>query len=396
MSTKVQLSYTALLLMISFASVNAVLFTPALPQITTFFAISTESAQLTISWFLIAYTAGQLIYGPLSNRFGRKPALYSGICLQILSSLLCVLSGKLHYYPLLVIGRFFLALGSGVGLKMTYTLVNEVYQPQEASRKISYLMLAFAITPGLAIALGGILSQHYGWISCFYASAIYGLIVLFIVMPLPETQKILNPNALKLGHLFSDYAEQVKNKQLLFGSLLMGLCTCFIYVFATLAPFIAINLLGMTSTQYGLANILPPLGLISGSLLSAQLTKRYPLQFIIRIGIGITSLGTIAMITALYTDQAALLILFLPLVFIYFGLSLIIANASVLAMSQVRDKSQGSAVMSFVNMGLATTIVLSLGFFPLNTAILPTIFFFLCGTMITIYKNASFRVCHQF
>jgi DHA1 family bicyclomycin/chloramphenicol resistance-like MFS transporter len=134
-----KLSFITLLLLISFASVNAVLFTPALPIIAKFFVISDSAAQLTISWFLIGYTLGQLLYGPLANRFGRKPALYIGITLQIASSLLCALSSSFHHYLILVIGRFLLALGSGVGLKMTFTLVNESFEPKIASQKICNL-----------------------------------------------------------------------------------------------------------------------------------------------------------------------------------------------------------------------------------------------------------------
>src|SRR5476651_1390808 len=99
-----QLSFITLLLMISFASVNAVLFTPALPNIAHFFNISNTQAQHTITWFLIGYALGQLLYGPLANRYGRKPALYIGISIQILSSLLCVYSGYLDQYWLLVLG----------------------------------------------------------------------------------------------------------------------------------------------------------------------------------------------------------------------------------------------------------------------------------------------------
>ena len=146
-----RLPFLTLLLLISFASVNAVLFTPALPQIAAFFSITNEKVQLTITWFLIGYAFGQLLYGPLANRFGRKPALYAGILLQIISSLACVLAGKLHNYDALVAARFALALGSGVGLKMTFTLVNECYEPKSASKKIAYLMLAFAITPVLPL-----------------------------------------------------------------------------------------------------------------------------------------------------------------------------------------------------------------------------------------------------
>src|SRR5689334_10474305 len=103
MKTATQLSFPTLLMLISFASVNAVLFTPALPQIADFFSISIESAQQTLGLFLIGYTLGQLLYGPLANRFGRKPALYGGVGLQILSSLLCVLAGSLQFYPLLIL-----------------------------------------------------------------------------------------------------------------------------------------------------------------------------------------------------------------------------------------------------------------------------------------------------
>ena len=78
-----QLPLVTLLLMISFASVNAVLFTPALPNIAHFFAISDSIAQQTITWFLIGYAVGQLLYGPLANRFGRKKALFAGVSLQI-------------------------------------------------------------------------------------------------------------------------------------------------------------------------------------------------------------------------------------------------------------------------------------------------------------------------
>lgn len=108
-----KLPFITLLLLISFASVNAVLFTPALPGIAYFFGISADTAQQTITWFLIGYALGQLLYGPIANRFGRKPALYAGIGLQIVSSLLCVLAGVLHQYWLLVVARFLLALDQG-------------------------------------------------------------------------------------------------------------------------------------------------------------------------------------------------------------------------------------------------------------------------------------------
>lgn len=387
MQTKPELPFFTLLLMISFASVNAVLFTPALPNIATYFNIPSDTAQQTITFFLVGYALGQLLYGPLANRYGRKPALYAGIILQIISCLLCVFSGILHKYSLMVLGRFLLALGSGVGLKMTFTLVNECYESKIASQKIAYLMLGFAVTPGLAVALGGFLTPLYGWESCFYAGAVYGVLLLLMVSKLPET---LNPDnrdldALKIKHLISNYISVFNNSGLIAGGLIMGGSTCFIYIFAAVAPFVAMDIFGMSSQQYGLANILPPAGLILGSLLSAKLAKQYPLASIIKSGIIIASVGAVLMLITVVAKLPPVLSLFIPMIVVYFGLSLILANASSVAMSHVSDKAHGSAVMNFINMGLATLVVLSLGYFPVSAILLPAVYLGLCLFMMSVY-----------
>jgi predicted MFS family arabinose efflux permease len=386
MKTTAKLPFITLLLMISFASVNAVLFTPSLPNIATYFVISDNAAQQMITWFLIGYALSQLIYGPLANRFGRKSALYAGIFLQVASSLVCIAAGYMHEYSLLVLGRFFLAIGSGVGLKMTFTLVNESYDVKVASQKISYLMLAFAFTPGLGVALGGILNAHFGWMSCFYACAVYGLVLFICVTQLSETQHKMNIDALKLSHIISAYHQQFKNVQLLAGGLLMGSCTSFIYVFAAISPFIAINLFGMTSAEYGMANMLPPIGILLGSLASAKLVNRYTLPIVMRAGISITIVGVMVMLMSLLVKMPILISLFISTIIIYFGLCLILANASSIAMGSSEDKSHAAAVMSFINMSTATIVVLSMGLLTLNSIMLPIVYLTLSVMMMSAYK----------
>jgi DHA1 family bicyclomycin/chloramphenicol resistance-like MFS transporter len=248
-------------------------------------------------------------------------------------------------------------------------------------------MLAFAITPGIGVAFGGFINEYYGWMCCFYASALYGLLLLILVTKLPETKKIIDPHAFEIKHLLKSYGEQFSNTQLITGGLLMGSSTCFVYVFATVAPFIAINLFNMNSAQYGLANILPPIGLILGSLLSAQLAQKFELKIIIKMGVSITIIGVAFMTLAVIMSYSLLTSLFLPMIIIYFGLGLIMANASTLAMSHVTDKAHGSAVMNFINMGLATIAVLSVGYISLNKLVLPLVFITLCSIMVVMYRG---------
>ena len=347
------LPFFTLMLLISFAAVNAVLFTPALPNITEFLGISKSQAQLTISLFLVGYAFGQLVYGPIANRYGRKPALYGGIITQIFSSFLCVIAGKMQSYEGLVIARLLLALGSGVGLKMTFTLVNECYEPKAASQKISYLLLAFAITPGLSVALGGWLNQHFGWASCFYASALYGIWLLVLITRLPETLVKKDYHAFELKHLTDAYIAQFRNKIVLVGGCLMGSSSCFLYVFSAIAPFVAIQMLGMNSADYGFANLIPSIGLVLGSLVSAHFAKYLPLKKLIAIGISITAVGISLSWVAFLLHPSVIVSIFLPMIVIYFGLCFIIGNASSIALSQTEDKAHGSAVINFINMSFS-------------------------------------------
>ena len=380
--------FFTLILLISFASVNAVLFTPALPDIALYFGINHNLMQQTITWFLVGYTVGQLIYAPLTSRWGIKTAVYSGITVQIISSLLCILAGLTHQYWLLVVGRLLVALGAGVGLKITFTLLNQFYEPKIASQKTAYLMMAFAVTPGLSVAIGGFLNTQWGWMSCFYAGALYGAGLLLLVSRLPETQTTLDLDAFKIKKLVGAYAIQFKNLQLVSGGLLMGAGSSFIYLFAAVAPFVAISIFGMSSEQYGLANLLPPIGLLVGSLLSANLIKKYKLSHLIFAGVLITLLGVVLMLIAVMMNLAPLFSLFLPTVLIYFGLCFIFSNASSLAMSHATDKAHGPAVMNFINMGFATFMVLSLSYFEMNIFVLPVVFLLLSGVLFMAFKGA--------
>lgn len=384
MSTAIKLPFYTLVLLISFASVNAVLFTPALPAIAQYFAVTNNVAEHTIAWFLIGYALGQLMYGPFANRYGRKPALYIGIGVQIFSSLFCIMAGMLHAFDMLLVGRFLQAIGSGVGLKMTFTLVNECYEPKQASSKVAYLMLSFAITPGLGVAIGGILTEHYGWMSCFYFSALYGFALIMLAKQLPETLTNIDYDAFKLPHLIAGYTTQFKNLQLMMSGFLIGLSTSFVYIFAAVAPFIAMDLFGLSSSQYGMANMIPLIGMVLGSLCSAQFSNKYSLAFNVRFGVIIITIGSLLMLAAVLLRLPVMMSLFLPVTIIYFGLCFILANASTMAMQKVTDKAHGAAIMSFINMSTATLAVLGLGFVQIHSVLLPAVFIILSVLMITL------------
>lgn len=372
--------FTLLLLLVSFASVGAVLFTPALPSITTFFGISVAEAQFTITAYLIGYAIGQLPYGPLANRYGRKITLYIGISLAILGSLLCALAAPLMSFSLLIFARVLQALGACVGLKISFTMIADVYEQTEATKMISRILIAFAIMPGLAVALGGWITHLLNWQSCFYFLGLFGIVVLWLSTKLPETAASLDQHALKVSSILHGYAVKFKNKRLVTSALMMGCGTSVVYVFAAKAPFIGIDLIGMTTDAFGNYNLIPLLGMLFGALLSAKIAGRFSLLYLLLTGIVTALAMTLTMLIPFSMGKFNALSLFFPMFLIYIAQSLVFANISSFGLASAKNKSNGSAVLNFINLSTTVVALILLEFiYPESAIVLPLSFvFFFC------------------
>ncbi len=347
-----------LLFLMPFASIAAVLFTPSLPEVAGHFGVSESVAGSSVTTFLFGYAFGNLPYGPIAKRYGRKVAIWCGLLLTIVGTCVILFAGLAHTWSLFLIGRFISALGSSVGMKIAFTIIGDVFEGTKLTKVISLATLSFAIAPGLAVAAGGFLTEAFGWESCFYALILYCVMLAAFVIRLPETAPRLDAAALNIAKIIEGFRCTFKNYQLVYASLVLGAVTSIIYLFATVAPFLAIEQLKMDPSLYGLLNCIPPLGLLAGSFASHVLSSKRNKLDIIRIG-AFCSLATSLIILGFFLFGAFNIVtLFFPIPFLYFGSSLIFNNSSSIALEQVQDKSNGSAVMGFINMTFATLVVL--------------------------------------
>lgn len=365
----------ATMLLISFGSVGAVAFTPGLPQIAEYFGVSTNITGFTVTWYLVGYTLGQLFYGPLTNYFGSRKTIIIGAIVEIIGATGCIASAPMHSFSILLISRTIMAIGAGSGLTLAFILTSKLADPDKNARIISLLTVSFAITPGLAVFAGGVLLEYFNWTSSFYLMCIYGLLILIIGMTLPEVIQDKNNNALNPKIIAINYLAQIKSLPVVLGGLLVGSGTCFVYTFAALAPFIAMDIMHMSTAQYGIYNFIPVVGMILGSLMASTLGKTYSTTRMLKIGLTIASLGVIAIVAGLGSFPQNHLSLFAPMFVIYIGFSFVFGNSSALALSKASDKSNASAMLSFVNMGSAVVIVTILGFLNnSNILLLPILY----------------------
>ncbi len=369
-------SLVILLLLVSFPAVGAVLFTPALPLITQYFQISSGMAQMSVTVFLAGYAIGQLPWGPLSNKIGRKPVIYIGLLISVIGSLLCILSGPLHQYWLLVLARLITALGASVGLMMAFTIVSDYYEPGAARQKLAFVMAAFAVAPGTAVMLGGFVTQYFNWESTFLLEAVYSAFMIVLCARLPETSTELSKEKYTLVTVINSYITRCQhNHKLFLCGLMLGCSAAFLYVFAARGPFLCIHTLGLTPSQYGLLNLIPAVGLVLGMFLSHRTAHILSPHKAIGCGLLIMAVSSLAMLGLFAWGKFNLWTLIIPYFITNMGISFVFINTPAIGTAHAKNKPNASAVLSFLNITVCVITIIALESVISEVEIVMPIFF---------------------
>ena len=357
-------SMLALILLISFPSVAAVLISPILPAISRHFAISNGYAQQVMTFFIVGYAIGQLLYSPIANRFGRKIAIYSGIGLYLLGCVISVVAIHLHNFPIILLGRVLMAIGSAVGMVISYTIISDVYSPEKARSAVSYMILAYAFMPAIAVTMGGFIATHLSWYDCYYVYFCYGILIFLSSTFLPETLQQDNIIQINIKLISRTFIQAFSNHRLVIFSIVYGLISAFVYVIASGAPFIAINHIKISPIHYGLLIMIAYACQFSGGLLSGKFNKILSIRQMLTLGYSATVIGSVSIFICFLFNIITVYSLIIPLAFIMFSMPLIYSNITVMTLADYPDKATGSAVMSFITMIIILIFTLLLSVLP--------------------------------
>lgn len=385
-------SVLTLILLISFPSVAAVLLSPALPDMSRAFAISNSAAQWAILLFIIGYAIGQIIYAPIANRFGRKRAIYFGMTLYFISIFISLAGIHSHNFSLFLLGRLIMSLGSAVGMVISFTLINDSYAPQESRSIIGYTVLAYAFMPAIAIFIGGWLTHLFTWVASFDAYTVWGILVLLMCCTLPETLKPENQIPIKIAHITARFKLGFSSRQLILFSCMYGLMAAYVYIIASAAPFIGINMIGLTAAHYGTVILIPYFGQLLGGFFAGKFSQHISAYKMMALGYAATIFGSALMFALFLCGWINVWTLVLPLSSIMVGLPLVYSACTMMALLNFEDKATGSAVMSFITMAIAFLASCLLIIIPSNHAItMPSIFLVITGLAILVFWDAKRR-----
>lgn len=353
---------------VALGPISTDMYLASLPTMTRVFATDVASVQLTLSVFLVGFAVAQLIYGPLSDRFGRRPVMLGGMALYFLASILCSVATSIET---LIAARGLQALGACCGPVLARAVVRDVYGPERAAKVLAYMASAMALVPAAAPILGGFLHVWIGWQANFWVMAGFGgTILLGIALLLAETNAQRNPQAIDPATLAGNYRLMLRDPRYLGYALTVGFAYSTIFAFISGSSFVLIEVLGVPDAYFGFCFAVIVLGYMSGSLLAGRLTLRLGGDRLIQLG-GVLAAGAgTAMAGLVLAGLPSVAGIVGPFALVMAGVGLIMPNAMAGAIGPYpRMAGSASALMGFLQMGMAALVGIGVGHWHDGTAL---------------------------
>jgi DHA1 family bicyclomycin/chloramphenicol resistance-like MFS transporter len=341
-----------LVVMTGIAPISLYLLVPALPVLATTFGRGISVAQMTVSLYMVGIACSQLIMGPLSDRFGRRPVLLAGLSLMVAASIACSFAETL---PQLIAARFLQALGGASGMVVSRAIIRDLYPRERVGAMISLVIAVMMIAQMLSPLTGGLLETAFGWRAIFYAITVASLaIAIAIAFLLPETRG----DRTEAGGFRGDVGSLLTSRAFIGYMLCQVLASQIIFAFAGGGPYLVVTQMGRTSAEYGAWFATTGFAYLVGNVFCVRFSPRHSLEKLIWFGLALQVTGS-----ALNLGWSIFGINQVPQWLFGTQMIVMVANAFVMANSaagaiSVRPEAAGTAsgAMGFLQQGIGSLV----------------------------------------
>jgi len=321
---------------------------PVLPVMQDAFMVSAGTVQYVLSLALFTIAFATLVYGPASDRYGRRPVLLVGLVIFLLGSVVSALAPSIE---LLIAGRVTQAVGGAAGMVVSRAIIRDLYDRDTAARLMAYMITALVVAPMVAPLIGGLLNDAFGWRAIFIFSGVVGIVVLALALPrVPES---LQPgtSAQTFRGMLSGFGVLLRVPAFLGYAGQAGFGMGMFMAFLGAAPFVTINVLERPPTEFGLFFVLISAGFMAGTFMTARLGQRIGLDRMMRVGSGLAVVFGVVMLAFVLAGVWSPWTIFLPGMGMAFanGLSMPNAQAGAISISP-RFAGTASGLLAFLQM----------------------------------------------
>ncbi len=346
--------------LVALGPISTDLYLPSLPALTHDLGSDVAAAQLTLSLFLVAFACCQLIYGPLSDRYGRRPVVLGGTVVYLLATLACMVAPTMEA---LIAARFVQALGACAGPVLGRAIVRDIYGRDQAARVLAYVGAAMALAPAIGPILGGFVEIWVGWRGNFAVLALFGAVILVAVAAtLEESNRHPDPGALAPRQLAANYLGFLGHRRYVGYAATVALGYCGLFAFISGSSHVLIEVVGLSPDQYGFCFAAFVVGYAVGTTLAGRLTLRLGIDRMIALGGAVACAGGLAMAALAWGRVETVVAIVGPAVVYMVGVGMVFPNAQAGAMGPFPTKAgAAAALVGFLQMAAAAAVGIAVG-----------------------------------
>jgi MFS transporter, DHA1 family, multidrug resistance protein len=310
--------------------------------------------QLTLSFYMMGFAISMLTCGSLSDRFGRRPILLGGVFLYFISTFICVFAGNVW---ILIVARFFQALGGCCGIVIGRTIVRDSFEKKDQVKVFTYIATGMAISPAIAPIIGGVMQSYWGWRSSFVLLLIVSMFVLVLIYyKLEETNKDLNPKATCPINLFKSYKSMLTNSDYMGYTLAITFAWCAYFSFISSSPFIFQDVIGVSPVIYGIIFAFVSLGYVSGTVIARKFASKFHLNTLIFKASLFCLVGSAILFLFAIFNVISIFVILFPVIIIMIGIGIIFPLTQV-GMMDIFPKMLGIASGLFFFIEIMTGVL---------------------------------------
>ncbi len=327
-------------------------YLPAMTRIADYFGTTSANMTFSLTAFFVGFAAGQIVYGPLLDRFGRKTPLYYGLIISILANIGCILSWDAGSF---IVFRFIQALGASVASVSALAMVRDFFPPEESSRIFSMLVLVIGSSPLLAPTIGGYITAHVAWQWIFvFLSLMAVTLIYLVVFVLPVNYLPDKKSSMKIPVLVKNYWTILTKPQFITFALSGAFSFASLFIYVAGSPIIFMEQYNMSPQSFGIVFAMLSIGFIGGSQLNILALKKFKSRHIFRFALvnqlTIAILFYVGILNGWYGKNTIIVFLFLILLCLGFTSP----NGIALSLAPIRERlGSASALLGTIRIGIA-------------------------------------------
>lgn len=330
---------TVMAILMAFASISTDFYLPAMPAMADSLGVGPGAMEFTITTYLIGLSAGQLIWGPISDAMGRRGPITIGLLLFLAGSTGCGLSESLGG---MIAWRLVQAFGASASVVLSRAMVRDLYSGARAAQVLSVIMAVMTVAPIIAPSLGALIAGVWSWRAIFGAMVPVGLAALIALYTLPETlEPEKRTERLRLGLAFATYGRILRDPAVLGHALAVGFFYIGMFAYVAGTPFVFIEYYGVTPTEYGLLFAACVGAITTGNLVNSRIVARLGTLRTLQLGGGMSMVFGLTAALAGSTDLGGGLGIFVPL-FLFLGCTGLVMPNALSGALDLSDRDAGS------------------------------------------------------